>query len=89
MSDSLQIRLLGEFSVAAGGKSVSGLNSARIQSLLVYLLRWLPSAASLAYTRLRSSVWFLRRLRHQQQINEGLSRLNETQRLDWSPLRRV
>ena len=38
MSDSLQIRLLGEFSVAVDGESVNGLNSARIQSLLAYLL---------------------------------------------------
>ena len=38
MPDSLQIRLLGEFSVAIDGEFVNGLNSARIQSLLAYLL---------------------------------------------------
>jgi len=38
VSDSLQIRLLGEFSVVVDGESVRGLNSARIQSLLIYLL---------------------------------------------------
>ena len=38
MSNSVQVRLLGEFNVVIDGESVSGLNSARIQSLLAYLL---------------------------------------------------
>lgn len=38
MSPPLQIRLLGQFSVAIDGATVSGLNSARLQSLLAFLL---------------------------------------------------
>ncbi len=38
MHPSLDIRLLGEFSVTVDGRSVNGLNSARLQSLLAYLL---------------------------------------------------
>ena len=38
MSPSVHVRLLGEFSVTTDGVAVSGLNSARLQSLLAYLL---------------------------------------------------
>lgn len=38
MSPAVQIRLLGEFSVAVDGVAVGGLNSARLQALLGYLL---------------------------------------------------
>ena len=76
MSDSLQIRLLGEFSVAVDGKSVSGLSSARIQSLLAYLLLnravpqsrqqlaflfWPETSDSQAQTNLRQLLHTLRR----------------------------
>ena len=76
MPDSLHIQLLGEFNVAIDGVSVSGLNSARIQSLLAYLLVnravpqsrqqlaflfWPETSDSQAQTNLRQLLHTLRR----------------------------
>ena len=38
MAPILDVRLLGEFSLCYDGESVTGLSSARLQSLLAYLL---------------------------------------------------
>lgn len=55
MSPAVQIRLLGEFSVAVDGVAVGGLNSARLQALLGYLL--LNRAAPLSRQQLAFLFW--------------------------------
>ena len=76
MHPSLDIRLLGEFSVTVDGEAVNGLNSARLQSLLAYLLLhraspqsrqqlaflfWPDTSDSQAQTNLRQLLHSLRR----------------------------
>lgn len=76
MSPAVQIRLLGEFSVAVDGVAVGGLNSARLQALLGYLLLhrtaplsrqqlaflfWPDTSDSQAQTNLRQLLHTLRR----------------------------
>lgn len=76
MASLLHIRLLGEFSVTIDGESVSGPNSARLQSLLAYLLLnraipqsrqqlaflfWPDTSDSQAQTNLRQLLHTLRR----------------------------
>jgi DNA-binding SARP family transcriptional activator len=76
VSPAVQIRLLGEFSVAVDGAVVGGLHSARLQSLLAYLLLnrttpqsrqqlaflfWPETSDSQAQTNLRQLLHTLRR----------------------------